>query len=88
MSRREPAPRHRVGRSKKTLIPRGEVCERTGKQSFLSERDAVKAAARIKSNNPHKRRKAMPVHVYQCDACGAFHLSRQPQRKEVGSKQA
>lgn len=71
----EQAPRHRVGWSKKTRIVVSGICERTGKRRFPSERDAVKAAASIKMQNPRKRRKPLPIHRYRCRMCGDWHLT-------------
>lgn len=75
MTHPERAPKHRVGMSKKTRITAGGICERSGKRQFPTQRDAVKAAALIKSENGRKRRKALATNVYQC-GCGSWHLSR------------
>jgi hypothetical protein len=73
--RREQPRRWPVGDSKKTRVHAGGICERSGKRRFPSERDAVKAAAQIKQLNPHKKRKQLPVHHYQCRMCGDWHLT-------------
>lgn len=66
--------KYRGDRQRRTTVREAGSCSKTGKLSYASKAKARKALKQRLANWG-------PVNVYECEACGGWHVTRQRRRR-------